>query len=97
MATYILLLNFTAQGIRGVKDTIKRAHVFKAMAKKMGADVKQEFWTLGRFDIVIIVETPNVQTFTALCASVGKLGNVRTETLHAFNESEVAAILKKVT
>jgi uncharacterized protein with GYD domain len=97
MATYILLLNFTEQGIRGVKDTIKRAHAFKAMAKKMGADVKQEFWTLGRYDLIIIVEAPDVQTIAALCASAGKLGNVRTETLPAFNEAEAAAILKKVT
>jgi uncharacterized protein with GYD domain len=58
MATYILLLNLTEQGIRGVKDTIKRAHAFKEMA--MGADVKQEFWTLCRYDLVIIVEAPDV-------------------------------------
>lgn len=96
MATYILLLNFTEKGIQAVEDTIERAHDFKAMAKKIGADVKQEFWTLGRYDIVIIAEAPDVQTIAALCASVGKIGNVRTETLHAFNEAEIAATLKKV-
>jgi len=95
MATYILLLSFTEQGIRGVKDTIKRAHAFKAMAKKIGADVKQEFWTLGRYDIVIVLEAPDAQTVAALCASVGKLGNVRTESLQAFDEAEMAAILRK--
>lgn len=97
MATYVLLVNFTDQGIRGVKDTIKRAHDFKAMAEKMGAAVKQEFWTIGRYDIIIIVEAPDVQTVMALCANVGQLGNIRTETLQAFTETEAAAMLKKMT
>jgi uncharacterized protein with GYD domain len=96
METYILLVNFTEKGIRAVEDTIKRLHDFKSMAKKMGADVKQEFWTLGRYDIVIVLEAPDVQTVAALCASVGKLGNVHTETLRSFNEAEMAAVLKKV-
>ncbi len=96
MATFILLLNFTEEGIRNVGKTIERAHAFKATAKKMGADIKQEFWTLGRYDIVIIAEAPDTQTIAALCASAGKLGNVRTETLPAFNETEAAAILKKI-
>jgi uncharacterized protein with GYD domain len=96
MATYVLLVKFTDQGIRAAKDTIKRAHDFRAMAEKMGAAVKQEFWTVGRYDIIIIVEAPDAQTVAALCANVGQLGNVRTETLQAFNEPEMAAILKKI-
>lgn len=34
MPTYILLVNFTDQGMRNIKDTIKRAHAFEDMAKK---------------------------------------------------------------
>ena len=40
MATYIVLGTFTDQGIRGVKDTTKRAEAFKALAKKAGSTVK---------------------------------------------------------
>jgi hypothetical protein len=47
MATYILLANFTDQGIRKVKDSPKRADAFKDMAKRCGATVKDVFWTLG--------------------------------------------------
>lgn len=96
METYILLVNFTEKGIRAIEDTIKRAHDFKAIAKKMGADAKQAFWTLGRYDIVIVLEAPDVQTVAALCASIGKLGNVHTETLRSFSEDEMTAILKNV-
>jgi len=38
MASYILLMNFTDQGIRKIKDTPKRADAFKDMAKKWRSD-----------------------------------------------------------
>ena len=96
MATFILLAHFSDQGIRGVKDSPKRADAFKALAKKAGANVKELYWTLGSYDIVTIVEAPDVETITALGLSIGKLGNVRTETLRAFDKAGMDAILKKV-
>ena len=48
MATYIVLANFTEQGIRNVRETTKRADVFKDLAKTFGATVKDIVWTLGR-------------------------------------------------
>ena len=96
MATYIVLAHFSDQGIRGVKDSPKRADAFKALAKKAGANVEELYWTLGSYDVVAIVEAPDVETITALGLSIGKLGNVRTETLRAFSKTEMAAILNKV-
>jgi uncharacterized protein with GYD domain len=97
MATYIVLARFSDQGIRAVQDSPTRADAFKALAKKAGATVKEMYWTLGSYDMVSIIEAPDVETVTALGLSVGKLGNVRTETLHAFREAEMTAILKRVT
>jgi len=96
MATYIVLAHFSDQGICGVKDSPKRADAFKALAKKAGANVKELYWTLGSYDIVAIVEAPDVETITAIGLSIGKLGIVRTETLRAFSKAEMAAILNKV-
>ena len=96
MATYIVLAHFSDQGIRGVKDSPKRADAFKALTKKAGANVKELYWTLGSYDVVAIVEAPDVETITAVGLSIGKLGNVRTETLRAFSKAEMAAILNKV-
>ena len=96
MATYIVLCHFTDQGVRGVKDSPKRARAFMAAAKKSGVTVKQFYWTLGRYDMVSIMEAPNVETVTAIGLSVGKLGNVRTETLCAFDKAGMETILKKV-
>ena len=48
MATYVSLIQFTDQGIRNVKDTIKRGEAAMAEAEKMGMKIIEEFWTMGR-------------------------------------------------
>ena len=96
MASYILLMNFTDQGIRKIKDTPKRADAFKDMAKKCGTTVKDVFWTLGEYDVVAIVEAPDDVSMTALGLSSGALGNIRTQTLRAFAEADMRTILSKM-
>jgi uncharacterized protein with GYD domain len=96
MATYIVLLNFTDQGIRNAKDTTKRAEAFREMAKKLDVTVREIYWTLGQYDIVASLEAPDAATVTALNFSVGALGNVRTQTLPAFSAAEMGDILGKM-
>jgi len=96
MATYILLMNFTDQGIRKITDSPKRADAFKGMAKKCGATVKDVFWTLGEYDVVSIVEAPDDISMTALGLSSGALGNVRTQTLRAFTQADMRTVLGKM-
>jgi len=96
MATYILLASFTDQGIRKVQDSPKRADVFKDMAKKSGATVKEVFWTLGEYDIVVVVEAPDDISMTALGLSTFALGNVRTQTMRAFTQADMKTILGKM-
>jgi uncharacterized protein with GYD domain len=96
MPTFILLTSFTEQGIRAVKDTVKRADKFRALAKQSGATVKDLYWTLGKYDVVSIVEAPDLASVTALGLSVGMAGNVRTQTLPAFSADDMAKVLAKV-
>jgi uncharacterized protein with GYD domain len=56
MATYIILGQFTDQGIKHVKDTTKRAQALKDLAKKFDATVTAVYWTLGQFDVAAIVD-----------------------------------------
>jgi uncharacterized protein with GYD domain len=97
MATYIVLGNYTDQGIRNIKDAPKRTEAVKEMAKKTGVTLKETFWTLGTYDFVSLIEAPNDETIIAFGMSVGALGNVRTQTLRAFSATEMAGILGKVT
>jgi uncharacterized protein with GYD domain len=96
MATFIVLANFTDQGIRDIKETTRRADHFKEMAKKVGVNVKDMYWSLGRYDLVTVLEAPDDATMTALSLSVAARGNVRTETLRAFSQGDMATVLGKM-
>jgi uncharacterized protein with GYD domain len=96
MATYILMANYTEQGIKGIKDTVKRTEAVRELAKKVGATMKESYWTLGAYDVVAVFEAPNDETMTAFSLAVAKLGNVKTHTLRAFSSNEMASILGKV-
>jgi uncharacterized protein with GYD domain len=89
-------MNFTHQGITNIKDTTKRADAFKSAAKKAGCTVRELYWTQGQYDVVTIMDAPDEASATALLMSIGKLGNVRTQTLRAFTAAELAPILDKV-
>jgi uncharacterized protein with GYD domain len=96
MTTYIVLGQFTDQGIRSVKDTAKRASAVREAARKFGATVKSLYWTLGAYDVVTVVDAPNDESVAALLFSIGSLGNVRTQSLKAFEADEVERILGRL-
>jgi uncharacterized protein with GYD domain len=96
MATYIVLSNFTDQGIRAVKDTTKRSDQVRELAKKFGATVKEIYWTLGSCDVVAIFDAPDDKSMTALGLAIGNQGFVRTQTLRAFSKEEITGILGKL-
>ena len=96
MTTYISLTNFTDQGIRNVQDTTKRADAVRELARKFGATLKDIYWTLGSYDLVVVFEAPDDASMTALSLAIAKAGNVRTQTLRAFTSSEMTGILGKM-
>ena len=96
MATYIVLTNFTDQGVRNVKDSPKRAEAVKKLAKKFGVTAKEFFWTLGSYDLVAIFEAPDEESMTAVGLAIGAAGNVRTQTMRAFSKDEMNAVLAKL-
>ena len=96
MAKYVSLLQFTDQGIRSVKDTLKRAAAATAEAEKMGAKITQAFWTMGAYDLVLLVDAPDEETVSALSLKLGSLGNVKSQTMRAFERAEMERILDKI-
>ena len=94
MPTYIWLVNWTDQGIRNVKETTKRAKSFREVAEKAGVKVKEFLWTMGRYDLVLVIDAPGDETISSLTLAVGMSGNVKQETLKAFSAQEMDQILK---
>ena len=83
MAAYLMLLNWTDQGIRNVKESPKRLDAAKKLAKDLGGEIKTVYMTQGSFDLALITEMPNDEKLASFVLKLGSLGNVRTTTLKA--------------
>ena len=97
MPTFIIMMNWTEQGIRNVKDAPKRAAAAKEMAKKVGVEIKQTYLTNGQFDLVSIVESASGDNIAKFCMQVGALGNVRTRTVRAWSQDEYMKLISELS
>ena len=97
MATFISTVQFTEQGMKDIKATGKRAESFKSSAAKMGVDVRHVFWTMGRFDGLVVFDAPNEETAAAVMLQLSSRGNVHTETMRAYESSDMEQILGKLS
>lgn len=93
MATFIILIRFTPQGIGSIKESPKRLEAAKQAFRAMGAELKQWYLVSGQYDAVVIGEAPDDETAMKLALLIGSQGNVRTETLRAFTEDEYRKII----
>jgi uncharacterized protein with GYD domain len=97
MMTYVVLAQFTDQGIRTVKNSPQRANQAAELARSFGCEMKEIYWTLGGYDIVTVVEAADEQSFMAFGCALGSAGNIRTQTLRAFTKDEFSALVSKVS
>ena len=96
MPAYIVLMNWTDQGVRTVKDTVQRREQADALAERHGARIEQVYWTVGPYDIVAILDAPDDESATALMLELSSAGNLRTTTLRAYDREEMSGILQRL-
>ena len=95
MATYIALIDWTDQGVKGFKDSVDRYEAADSQMRSMGVEFKQIYWTLGDHDIVAVIEAPDDQALAASLLTVAGQGNIRTTTLRAFTRDEMRDVISK--
>ena len=96
MPTYVTLMTWTEQGVRDVNATVDRSEQARQAIEQMGGRMSTIYWTQGSHDLVAITEFPDEETAAAFMLSIGKLGNLRSETMRAFSAEEMRRILEKV-
>lgn len=94
MARYVSLIRFTDQGARALSNSATRATAFRKAAEKAGLTVESQLWTAGACDGVLILSGDEKKILRCLAQLVA-LGNVRTETLRAFDAAEVQTVVNK--
>ena len=88
MGTYILLVNSTDHGAKGVREIANRQEASRETAKKLGIVRKNVYMTFGPYDFVQVIEAPNDEAVAKYVLTVNSKGNVRTTTMRAFDEPE---------
>ena len=96
MPTFINLISWTDQGIRNIKEAPQRIDAFKKAVEAAGGKVNGFYVTMGKYDIVTIVDVPSDEAIANIVLSTGSKGSVRTETMKAFTEDQFRNILPKV-
>ena len=96
MPTYISLVNWTDQGIKNIKESPQRLDAFKKAVEAVGGKVNGFYLTMGRYDMVVIVELPSDEVASTLVLSTARGGAIRTETMKAYPEDQYSNIIAKV-
>ena len=96
MPTYVVLYNFTDEGLKNAKETVKRARESRAENERRGFRIHGLYWTQGQYDLVAIVEAPDERSMMAGLLNVAGAGNVRSQTLRAFSEAEMETIVAEI-
>ena len=96
MSTYIILVNWTDQGIRTVKESPQRLAAAKKVIEAAGGKMTGFYLTMGRYDMVAIAEAPNDESVATIMLDLGSGGGIRTETMKAFTEDQYRDIIAKV-
>jgi len=96
MPTYISLMNWTGQGIANVNASPSRLDSGRKAFKKMGVKIKDTYLTMGRYDLVCMIDAPDDETFATAMLTLGSQGNVQTETLKAFSEDQYRKICESI-
>jgi uncharacterized protein with GYD domain len=96
MRSYVILADWTDQGIRNIRDTLKRAQAFRSLIESRGGVLREHLYTLGEYDIVMVTEFPDDETAAAAVLALAALGNVRARTIRAFTDEETAAIVPQL-
>jgi uncharacterized protein with GYD domain len=96
MPTYIALLKWTGQGVASVGESPSRLDAGRKAFKKLGVKLKDTYLTMGRYDLVCLIDAPDDETYAAAMLSLGSQGNVQTETLKAFSEDQYRKICASV-
>ena len=95
MATYVVLIDWTEQGVANFKDSVDRYEAARGRFDDMGVTFKDSYWTLGAHDLVVTVDAPDDETLAAALLGLASQGNVRTTTLRAFTADEMRGVIEK--
>jgi len=74
----------------------RRSGNARKAAEAVGGQFKEFYLTMGQYDFVTIMDLPNDDAAAKFALQTGSLGNVSTETLRAWDETEFKGLVKQL-
>jgi uncharacterized protein with GYD domain len=94
MPTYIALSTLTDQGVRNMQDLARRLQNAEQTFTAMGATLREVYMVMGQYDYVVIAEAPDDETIARVSLAIAGQGNVRTQTVRAFDRGEMMRLVE---
>lgn len=96
MAYYVCLVTFTDTGVKNLRKTTARAKAFTEKMESSGIKILTTLWTVGTYDIVHVFQAADEEAAASFAFTLSSLGNVRTDTMRAFDAEEMEKIIERV-
>ena len=99
MPKYLLEVNYSLEGIRGVKDKGGSARVAAAteLIEGLGGKVESFYFAFGGSDVFVIADMPDNVSAAAAALTVSAGGGATTKTIALITPDEMDAAAKKKT
>jgi uncharacterized protein with GYD domain len=97
MPSYVVLMNWTDQGVKNFRDSVDRADTAEIVLSPVGIRFTDVRWTVGAYDVIATLEAPDEETLAAALLTLAAQGNLRTTTLRAFTAEEMRGVIAKAT
>ena len=93
MGSYVVLINFTDQGVKDIKQIATRVRHMQNEGLRDGVKLLGWYLTMGPYDAVAVAEAPDDETMARGLLHVGAEGTIRSVTLRAFPLEEFEQML----
>jgi uncharacterized protein with GYD domain len=89
MPTYIILSNLSDQGLQTLQANPDRLREVNKDVEELGAKVLHQWFLLGPYDFVNVIEAPDATTVARVAIALGARGSTRMQSFEAIEADQL--------
>jgi uncharacterized protein with GYD domain len=93
MPTYVMLSTLSERGLQTLRANPDRLREVNRDVEELGAKVLHQWFVLGPYDFVNIVEAPDVATVMKISVALGARGSAKLQTYEAIGVDEFLGLV----
>jgi uncharacterized protein with GYD domain len=95
MPTYIILSNLSDQGLQTLQANPERLREVNKDVEELGARVLHQWFLLGPYDFVNVIEAPDATTVARVAIALGARGSTRMQSFEAIEADQLLSALAR--